>query len=33
MTNIKYFGFAKDSASVPVLGLVFQSGDEEDIKI
>jgi len=24
MSNIKYFGFAKESASVPVLGLILQ---------
>ena len=33
MTNIKYFGFAKVGASVPVLGLTLSPSDEEDIKI
>ena len=33
MTNIKYFGFAKEGASVPVLGLTLSHSDEEDIKI
>jgi hypothetical protein len=33
MANIKYFGFAKESASVPILGLILQESDKEDIKI
>ena len=33
MTNIKYCGFAKEGASVPVLGLTLIATEEEDIKI
>jgi hypothetical protein len=33
MSNIKYFAFAKVSASVPVYGLVLDKTEEEEIKI
>jgi len=33
MSNIKYFGFVKESASVPVFAVILDKAIEQDLKI